>query len=283
MHILKIFTNSFRYQFWILSRPAVYVILVIFFVPELIVLRALGFYPGPDYFAGAFLPPPIAQFKSLAILAVTNTSGFTYSRYGTAIAVALIFSVLFNSLLAAIFQISCLPINNEAIRGDRISVCGKFIKQVVVNFLYILAIFIVSGSIYFGAVALSITLATAELVPVFAGAILSTLALFVILILSHVPLAAALTFRSMSTNKLLRILRKCWLKLLVFSSMYVVAVVISKTLLVNAICSPINFASAIWLRWVMFFAATFLLLLLSTTQNFFGFLFSRGIIQASFE
>lgn len=283
MRILRIFVNSFKSQFWILSRPVVYVILILFFATELVALRVLGFYPGPDYFSGAFLPPPISQFKSLAIMAVTNINGFASSRYWAAVTIALMFSVLFNSLLAAIFQVYYLPRNSEATRRDRISVRWQFIKQVVVNFLYILVAFVVGGSVYFGVVALSGALAIAGPVPAFAGAVFSAILLPIILILLYMPLAAALAFKCMRVNELLKILKRSWPRLLIFSSIFVAAIIVSKTLLVNIICSPINLVSTIWLKWAMFFAATFLLLLLSAIQNFFGLLFSRGIIQASFE
>jgi hypothetical protein len=216
-------------------------------------------------------------------MAVTNINGFALWRYGAAILITLMFSVLFNSMLASIFQIFYLPGNIEAMRRDRISVRGLFIKQVVVNFIYILTAFVVGGSIYFGVIVLSDALTIAGCIPALAGIIFSAISLPTILILLYVPLATALTFRHIRVNALLKILKMSWPRLLIFSSIFVAAITLSKSLLVNIICSPIDLISAVWLKWVMFFTATFLLLLLSSIQYFFGLLFSRGIIQASFE
>lgn len=283
MLIIKILINSLKNQFRVFSDPAVYVILILFFAGELLILRMLGFYPGPDFFVGSYMPPPVAQFKSLAILAVTNVNGFAPSRYGAAIAITLTFSVLFNSLLSSIFQVGYLSANNGIIQRKRISADNQFFKQAAINFLYILIVFMVSGSLYLGTVALSEALTSIKSVPVYAGTILTALSLLIILVLSYVPLSIALTIRSISLVKFIRILKKCWVKLLAFSSAFMFAVLISRTLLVNIICSPISFVPIIWLKWVMFFVLTFLLLLLCATQNFFGLLVSRDIIRTSFE
>ena len=153
MRTSKILIGSLRNQFQVFVNPAVYVILILLFPGELLILRIMGFYPGPDFFVGSYMPSPVAQFKSLAIVAVTNVDGFTPLRYFVSITISLTFSVIYNSFLSSIFQIGHLSANGKMLNRKRLFIDGHFFKQAAINFIYIISVFIIGGFLYLGIIA----------------------------------------------------------------------------------------------------------------------------------